>query len=315
MNAAGSRPAGRDRGRRPRSAGRGGRATGPPAAPTTRQPSLRRRRPRTRGSSSVRRSPGRSSRAARAVLEAQEHVRQVLRLDRAVDALAAVLVACERLDRPGRDTRESCARCARSAKTDATRLPVMKLARSSQWVPMSATARSDPPTARDRAASSSRSSLQQPVLDVDAVDWWTGPELAAADAVARLAARAGRSGCCSSCSARGRSRSARRTQLRRLRRVQRQRLLADDVLAGVRAQPSPANSGGGSASSGARRRTRSSSSIASKLSYGSGSPGFCRARPGEEPTTPSTGTPRRRSASTWTTPMNPVPTTAVLITS
>ena len=44
-----------------------------------------------------------------------------------------------------------------------------------------------------------------------------------------------------------------------------------------------------------------------------GQPGgraFARARSGEEPTTPVTSTPSRRSASTWTTPMKPVPTTA-----
>src|SRR5919206_2583187 len=35
-----------------------------------------------------------------------------------------------------------------------------------------------------------------------------------------------------------------------------------------------------------------------------------RARSGDEPTTPSTSTPSRRSASTCTTPMKPVPTTA-----
>src|SRR5438552_4908611 len=53
--------------------------------------------------------------------------------------------------------------------------------------------------------------------------------------------------------------------------------------------------------------------MASKLSYGSGSgteAPFARARSGDEPTTPATSTPSRRSASTWTTPMNPVPTTA-----
>ena len=57
----------------------------------------------------------------------------------------------------------------------------------------------------------------------------------------------------------------------------------------------------------------SSSSIASRLSYGSGRPGFARARSGDEPTTPATSIPRRRNASTCTTPMNPVPTTPALI--
>src|SRR5204863_3617550 len=58
---------------------------------------------------------------------------------------------------------------------------------------------------------------------------------------------------------------------------------------------------------------RSSASIAPKLSYGSGSgtgEPLARARSGEEPTTPRTWTPMRRSASTCTTPIKPVPTTA-----
>ena len=59
--------------------------------------------------------------------------------------------------------------------------------------------------------------------------------------------------------------------------------------------------------------TRSSASIASKDSYGSGRFSACAfafARSWLEPTTPVTSMPRRRSASTWTTPMNPVPATA-----
>ena len=62
--------------------------------------------------------------------------------------------------------------------------------------------------------------------------------------------------------------------------------------------------------------TAGSASIASKLGYGAGRPAvraFSAARSGLEPTMPVTSTPSRRSASTWTTPMKPVPTTAALI--
>ena len=62
--------------------------------------------------------------------------------------------------------------------------------------------------------------------------------------------------------------------------------------------------------------TAGSASIASKLGYGAGSPAaraFSAARSGLEPTMPATSIPSRRSASTWTTPMKPVPTTAALI--
>src|SRR5256712_12967914 len=61
---------------------------------------------------------------------------------------------------------------------------------------------------------------------------------------------------------------------------------------------------------------RGSSSIAWKPASAGGRPSSrdrAAARSRLEPTTPWTWTPRRLSASTWTTPMNPVPTTAAPI--
>src|SRR5690554_4701034 len=62
--------------------------------------------------------------------------------------------------------------------------------------------------------------------------------------------------------------------------------------------------------------TRSSESKASRSWYTSGrlaARAFSLARSGLDPITPTTLTPSRRSASTWATPMKPVPTTAALM--
>ena len=74
-------------------------------------------------------------------------------------------------------------------------------------------------------------------------------------------------------------------QLRRLARRHRERLLADDVLAGGEHLLRPAGSGGGSASSDGRRRRVVVASSASSESY-TGASAFAAARSGDEPTTP-----------------------------
>ena len=125
-------------------------------------------------------------------------------------------------------------------------------------------------------------------------------------------AGAGRSGCCSSCSARARSPrrggAAPPTPSRSSPAASRRRRACRR-----RGRPSPAGSGGGWASSGGRRaRVRRPASPRScrtaPASRPSGAPARATSRRRRSPSTPI-----RRRASTWTTPMKPVPTTAAPI--
>ena len=189
---------------------------------------------------------GDDERAARAVLEAQQHVREVLaRRSRA-----------RRARRPRRrpenvstgpvGTRRTRWTVARSANTLATRFPVTK---RGEVEPVRADVgdRAELAALLRVEAPVPVGVLEQPVLDVAAVDVEDTAELAAEDALARRDGTGRRSGCCSSCSGRGRSRPraarAQRSPATSARAASRRRRACPPP-----ARPSPAGSGGGSAS-------------------------------------------------------------------
>ena len=103
------------------------------------------------------------------------------------------------------------------------------------------------------------------------------------------------------------ARSRQLEQLSRLIGGQRERLLARRA-SRPRGRASPARGGGGSVSSGGRRRPGRLREARRTTRRPERSPSQPRA--GVDPATPVTSTPSRRSASTCTTPMKPVPTTA-----
>ena len=180
--------------------------------------------------------------------------------------------------------------------------------------PMSATARSEPPSSGSRRQFQSVAS-QQPVLEVRRRGRSRPVRARRARRGPAPRAGAGRSGCCSSCSGRARSPPRAASSSPDSSDVDRQRLLADDVLPGrehrlhlrvvevVR-----------------RRQVNDVDTLVleHRLEALVRLAGTARLLRGPAPATSRRPrAPRRRvrrSASTWTTPMNPVPTTAAPIT-
>jgi hypothetical protein len=166
--------------------------------------------------------------AARAVLVAEQDVGHVLRLDRAVDPFDVVAPAGEGLHRPGRDA----ARRVHRVQVGEDGGDALAGDEAGQIEPVgadvgdgaehAALAGVEPPVPVGR--------LQQPVLDVDAVDAVDGTEVPAPDARASLSAERVEADvvvrAVDEPAVRGEP-----EQLAGLPRRERERLLADDVLA------------------------------------------------------------------------------------
>ena len=251
-----------------------------------------------------------ADRAAGAVLEAEQDRRRVLGL------IARVTVSAERsvenVSTGPVGSSRTAMNVARSAITATIRWPVTNVIRSSQCEPMSPTARSAPPRSGSQPPVPVTGE-EEPVLEV------------AAGHQPDLAERSGRDDVAGVLVERvvadvevdrvdaGRSPRPRRPARADSAGRQRQGLLADDVAAGGQDRRRLADVevvGGGDVDDVDRRVGEQLVERRVGAWRRRGPSARAAPRSGVLPRTPRTWTPMRRSASTWTVPMKPVPITA-----